>query len=1571
MTASTRDGRFVFRTLLVLIGITAWLVLPSQSPTANKLPQPAHLQLRSVLSADRRAALEALYARFKVGDPFSEEEGNILRRFGGGGAVSDLEADVIISRALYDFYIAGKELTPEQEGLLDRYLLSVAHRVTDVADLKRQLLNKRIAAAAVAPPRSVPLAAPANDLCSGAVVIPAAGPFPFLTPITPDITDATLTGDPPVASCQTCLTGLVSRSIWYSFVPAATATYTISSCADAPTGSTVDDTVMAIYTSAGGCVGPFTELPLACDDDGCVSEDLQSVITDIQLNAGTTYYIVVWMCDNTAPTAGNTAVQLRVSRSLPPANDNCSSPTALTLNTPVTGATFLAINDYQLSAPACFTGIGQTQSTATGGDVVYSFMAPSAGNYSFKVTGYNPANNLVLYVATSCPTGAPPITVNTCLAASNRSASSSSEEVKCVLLSSAQTVFIFVDENATTGGSAFSIEATACTLEAEPNGTPATAGPNTFGVEGAIDPVGDVDFYSLGTPPSGSRVFALVDGVASNNLDFDMRVTTSTDTLEYDDLNNDPLFGGASPNVAGTPLTGVQSFIRINQKSGLTAEPYRLYAVVQPPGGNANCNCPATNEIESNDTPGSANSASNNFFFGSLPGPAPSTDVDFFSFTANAGDLIFLSLDGDPKRDGTPINGALALVAPDAVTTLISVNDGGSTSSITSGAGSLTSVTPFSPAEGLVWRAITTGTYFAKVFIGTTLTGTTGAGDYLLSISRNGEIPTLARFSNDPANAATAIRYEEGVSIRWRTQFEVDNLGFNLYREEGGKRTRVNSEIIAGSAFMVGANTALGAGKSYAWFDNNPASGNPEFWIESLDLNGENSWYGPVAIDSPANKFGTGDERRSLTLGQLGGFGLGESQTQPVERRVGVSLVSKSGSVPPENPTGQAVKLRVRSEGLYRVSQPELVTAGFDPNVNPRNLQLFVDGQEQAINVVTTSDQFDSSAAIEFYGIGIDSAVTDEHVYWLFNGSHPGRRMPKVVAPADGVADRSFQHTVELKERMLYFSALRNGDKENFFGSIIAGNPVDQTLTLKHVDTATTSSGTLEVALQGVTLVGHRVEVKINDLRAGELVFNGQNEGIAKLRIPHSWLKEGSNIIRLTPLAGSSDISLVDYVRVSYWHTFVADNNQLRFTAANHHVVRVNGFGNPQVRAFDVTNPSAPQEITGRIEPSKTGYSITLRAAGVETRTLLAISNDSANRPANIKLNQPSHWRQPGNAADFVILTASELMPALDSLKALRQRQGYQVAIVDIEDVYDEFSYGNKTPQAIKDFLAYAHFNWKIAPGFLMLVGDASLDPKNYLGFGDNDIVPTKLIDTQLMETASDDWLADFDGDGLAEMAVGRLPARSAREAATMVARIVEYDQTARPEGVLLVADDSSNGVDFAATSDELRTVIPEGQRVEQINRGSLDPVTAKTRLLDAINRGQKVINYNGHGNLDSWRGSLLTSEDVTLLGNRDSLSLFVMMTCLNGYFHDAQTDSLAESLIKAENGGAVAVWASSAMTLPSDQGVMSIEMFRRLFDTHNSWTLGEATQRARAAAQNKDVRLTWILLGDPTTRLR
>ena len=79
-------------------------------------------------------------------------------------------------------------------------------------------------------------------------------------------------------------------------------------------------------------------------------------------------------------------------------------------------------------------------------------------------------------------------------------------------------------------------------------------------------------------------------------------------------------------------------------------------------------------------------------------------------------DLIFLSLDGDPLRNNTPINAKLELLDQSG-NVLVTVDDGNSTSSTNTSSGSLTAKFPFSPAEALVYRTMVDGTYYARVSI--------------------------------------------------------------------------------------------------------------------------------------------------------------------------------------------------------------------------------------------------------------------------------------------------------------------------------------------------------------------------------------------------------------------------------------------------------------------------------------------------------------------------------------------------------------------------------------------------------------------------------------------------------------------------------------------------------------------------------------------------------------------------------------------------------------------------------------------------------------------------------------
>ncbi|HKP54355.1 MAG TPA: C25 family cysteine peptidase [Chloroflexia bacterium] len=831
--------------------------------------------------------------------------------------------------------------------------------------------------------------------------------------------------------------------------------------------------------------------------------------------------------------------------------------------------------------------------------------------------------------------------------------------------------------------------------------------------------------------------------------------------------------------------------------------------------------------------------------------------------------------------------------------------------------------------------------------------------------------PTLARIESVNATRAGD---GSGTLVQWKTGYEAANLGFNLYRSEGdkGQRVQVNPSLIAGSAFTAAG--AAPAGQSYSWLDASTATANTRYWVEDVDLNGTRTMHGPYAT-TPGKLVATSNSILLSSLGQTQGASKG------VERSAG--LPKNDGPASTRPVTGQpAIKLSVKGEGLYRVGQPELLAAGLNANVDPRNLQLYAEGQQIPVRVNGEADgKLDSRDSLEFYGLGLDTPTANTHVYWLVAGQQPGQRISQSQAGGNLTPGGSFPYPVERKDRTVYFSSLLNGDAENFFGPVVSSAGVAQTLTVANLDTAASGQAQLQVTLQGATLQGHSVSVKLNGSNVGTLTFTGRERGTATFSVPYSSLVQGANTVTLTATGAGSDISLVDSVRLTYAHLYRADADALRFAAQGGSLVTIAGFTGQQVRVLDVTNANAPAELIGTVTGSKAeGYSVSLTVPGAGQRTLVALLNTQLSTVSRVAADRPSNWGTSANSADLVIIAHGSLVSSVQPLVTLRESQGYKVVVVDVEDVYDEFSYGAHTPQALRDFLTYASNSWQYKPRYLLLAGDSTFDPKDYLGRGDLDLVPTKLIDTQSMETASDDWLAGYNRDGNAQLAVGRLPVSTVADANAMIAKIVGYAPGSTQQKAVLVADNDSDGYSFEGISHAIANLISRFVQVQEINRSGGTTSEVRQRILDAINAGPMLVNYMGHGNVDTWTGAgLLTSADANALTNGNRLPFFVMMTCLNGYTQDPTFSSLAEALVRAPNGGAIASWASSGMTTPGEQAAMSEELYAAIFSgtpTHDiplpiAPTLGDAIIRAKATISNPDVRNTWILFGDPTTKLR
>jgi hypothetical protein len=136
----------------------------------------------------------------------------------------------------------------------------------------------------------------------------------------------------------------------------------------------------------------------------------------------------------------------------------------------------------------------------------------------------------------------------------------------------------------------------------------------------------------------------------------------------------------------------------------------------------------------------------------------------------------------------------------------------------------------------------------------------------------------------------TAESIRGQVLLKWQTQSEIDNLGFNILRSESKERPfiKVNSEIIEGA----GNSTTL---KEYSYTDDRVQKNQIYYYkLEDIDIKGFSSYHGPIevfvkAVDLP--------ERFSLEQNYPNPFNPATviSYTIPIDCRVTLRLFNLRG----------------------------------------------------------------------------------------------------------------------------------------------------------------------------------------------------------------------------------------------------------------------------------------------------------------------------------------------------------------------------------------------------------------------------------------------------------------------------------------------------------------------------------------------------------------------------------------------------------------------------------------------------------------------------------------------------
>ncbi|MDH7485255.1 MAG: C25 family cysteine peptidase, partial [Anaerolineae bacterium] len=443
------------------------------------------------------------------------------------------------------------------------------------------------------------------------------------------------------------------------------------------------------------------------------------------------------------------------------------------------------------------------------------------------------------------------------------------------------------------------------------------------------------------------------------------------------------------------------------------------------------------------------------------------------------------------------------------------------------------------------------------------------------------------------------------------------------------------------------------------------------------------------------------------------------------------------------------------------------------------------------------------------------------------------------------------------------------------------------------------------------------------------------------------------------------DKGYVNWLEVSYYASFVAEGNVLAFSPNAAGLYEVTGFTSNDIEVYDVSDMTHVQRLV-----NTTVAGGTVRFSAASASRILALTPAAWLTPLGLaEVTYPTSPYTPAdlldtaNGADYILISHADFWPQALRLASYRAAD-FRVALIAVQQIYDQFNGGLMSAEAIRDFLQYAYDHWQAPrPAFVLLLGDGTYDMRQYLGNSAPTYIPPflALVDGKVNgETAADNRFVTVAGDDIMpDMHIGRLPANSLAEAEAMVDKIIAYELGCAcgpwSQHVLFVADDlEGGGGNFYAYSNGLadgyadppaNTIkyLPEPYTSTKVYLGpppdgTCDtPAACSAEITHTLNTtGALLTSYIGHSLKTVWGAEdrLLDQAALSTLESRSCLPIMLAMTCETGFFHEPQLgfSSLGEAAVREPGRGAVAYWGAAGSGLASGQDFLEKGFFLALF---------------------------------------
>lgn len=338
--------------------------------------------------------------------------------------------------------------------------------------------------------------------------------------------------------------------------------------------------------------------------------------------------------------------------------------------------------------------------------------------------------------------------------------------------------------------------------------------------------------------------------------------------------------------------------------------------------------------------------------------------------------------------------------------------------------------------------------------------------------------------------------------------------------------------------------------------------------------------------------------------------------------------------------------------------------------------------------------------------------------------------------------------------------------------------------------------------------------------------------------------------------------------------------------------------------------------------------------------------------------------------AQYLIIAHPDFIPGIQPLVQARQAQGLTVNVVDVNDLYTEYSHGIFDAVAIQRYIRHAKKHLGVQ--YVLLVGGDTYDYRNYTGRNSVSFIPSLYTSTgeQVRLVPVDPLFADVNNDNIPDLAIGRFPVRTNAELDLLVGKTLAYEHKSYPRTAVFASDQFDGFVSFSDLNLRFAASLPSAWDVEHISLDQLDLIQARGQLLAAMDRGTALVTYTGHSGPSTWTASgLFNSKLAASLTNAGRPFVAVQWGCWNTYHVDPSQNYLVQSLLFSGNNGAAALLGSSTLTDSGSEKLLGQLLTPRL--VRPGATIGLALQQsktelARTHPHLLDVLLGWSLMGDP-----